>query len=518
MTEELKIVERRLVANGSVGRAEWQLREDKDGTTNWFPAFVNSDDSLMEPPPAWLPLPGSQWLFLECPIFEALYEGSRGGGKTLVLLMDFAREVGKGFGANWRGILFRKEYKDLDDVVKKLEEWMPRLFPGWNFLHSKSEYKAIWPTGEALLIRHLEKEEDYANYHGHEYPWLGFEELTQWEDDKPYKKMQSCCRSTIPGIPFRIRATTNPYGAGHNWVKKRFQLPHMRGKVVRDPGQMPRVAIHGSIHENFLLLHTQPHYLTILRQSTSSVAEAKAWMDGDWDVSAGGIFDDLWDNAVHVIPTFGPGKIPRGWTITRSYDHGQTHPFACLWWLESNGEPFTFEGKIIGPVRGDLILWMEWYGSTGEDNVGLKMPARKIARGIMDRENDEGVHRRVRPGPADSEIFNKSSDRQGRCPADDMEDEGILWERADKSPGSRKRGFEMGRTLLQDAKPPADRYREHPGLFICDRCVKWLELVPSAPRDTENPDDVPEKYEDHLIDASRYRWNFEVPRVWASGF
>ena len=31
-------------------------------------------------------------------------------------------------------------------------------------------------------------------------------------------------RSTMPGMPRKVRATTNPYGVGHNWIQLRFNL------------------------------------------------------------------------------------------------------------------------------------------------------------------------------------------------------------------------------------------------------------------------------------------------------
>jgi len=518
------VIDRRIVAGEPTGeRMEWQLVVQKDGTDIWLPRYLNDNDEILEEP-TWMPLPGSQFLFLQCPIFEALYEGTRGPGKTLTLLMDFTREVGKGYGSSWRGVLFRREYKDLDDVVKKIEEWFPLLWPGFRFLHSKAEYMAIWPSGEQLLLRAGESEEVYRTFHGHEYPWIGFEELTQWEDDGLFTKMQSCCRSSRPGLPCRVRSTTNPFGPGHNWVKKRYGLPGMRGKVIRLPGQNPRVAIHGSLSENFLLLHSTPNYVMTLRNSTKNPSEAKAWIEGDWNVTAGGMVDDLWRDKIHVLPDFPISMVPPGWTLTRAYDHGQSHPFAVGWWLESNGEPIELpNGRVVGNIRGDLILWHEWYGTNGEANTGLRMAAKKIAQGIFDREEDWSVRRgkewcRVLPGPADTEIFNRASDREGRCPADDMEDIGIVWERADKSPGSRKRGWEMLRTKLEGSVPNADGTREDPGLFVCAGCVHWLELIPPMPRDTRDQDEVPAKYEDHHADMTRYRLNWEVPIMWRRGF
>lgn len=516
-----EVIEEKIVATGGDGtKMVWEKILYEDFTDAWIPRVHYPNGKTEEP--LWMPLPGSQFVFLQCPIFEALYEGTRGPGKTLTLIMDFAKEVGKGYGMSWRGILFRRTFGDLDDVVKKIEEWFPQLYPGFQFLRSKAEYAAVWPTGERLLLRHMKDESDYDEYHGHEYPWIGWEELTQWATDKAYKLMFTCCRAAKPGVPCRVRSTTNPYGVGHNWVKKRFQLPNMRGRVIRRPGELPRVAIHGNLSENFLLLHSQPNYPIQIREAATNTAQAEAWLDGSWDVTAGGMIDDLWDESYHVLPPIPIGKIPRGWKVTRSYDHGQSHPFAVGWHLESNGEPIEVNGRLIGNVRGDLIMWMEWYGTSGNDNEGVRMRASKIGEGIYDREVDAGLRigdwSRVIPGPADTEIYNKASDRDGRCPADDMEDEDVYFERADKSAGSRKRGWEMLRTYLGDAVPNPDGSREKPGFFVCSNCYWWLHLCPQMPRAEDDLDEVPDSYEDHMADMTRYRLNWEVPGMWRRGF
>lgn len=181
------------------------------------------------------------------------------------------------------------------------------------------------------------------------------------------------------------------------------------------------------------------------------------------------------------------------------------------------------DGRLIGNVRGDIILWNEWYGTTGEVNKGIRLAARKIAAGIFDREVEWGLRypggrSRVQPGPADTEIFNKASDRDGLCPADDMEGEGIDWERADKSAGSRKRGWEMLRSKLQNAIPEPSGIREHPGFFVCEGCVWWLELCPPMPRDDRDLDEVPDNYEDHAADMTRYRLNWELPGMMRRSF
>ncbi len=516
MAKESVVLDKRIVADDKLGNEmAWFLHKYEDDTSQWVAQVTYESGKVAYP--VWMPLPGSQHTFLECPIFEALFEGTRGPGKTLTLIMDFAKEVGKGYGKAWRGIMFRQKLGDLDDVVLKIEEWMSRIHPGFRFRKSKADYSAVWPTGEELLLRHMEDERTYGEYHGHEYPWIGWEELTQWPNDKAYKMMMTCSRPPRPGVPCRIRSTTNPYGPGHNWVRRRFQLPQMRGHVIRNPGEMPRVAIHGTLSENFILLHDKPDYPIQVREGAANPAQAQAWLEGRWDITAGGMIDDIFDRNIHVLPTLPVELIPSGWIFTRAYDHGQSSPFSCGWFLESNGEPMVIGGRLIGNVRGDIILWNEWYGTTGADNTGVRLAARKIAAGIADRETEWGLrnsgslHSRVFPGPADTEIFNKASDRDGRCPADDMEEVGVDWERADKSSGSRKRGWEMLRTKLQNAIPNPDGTREHAGFFVCVDCFWWLELCPPMPRDEKDLDEVPDNYEDHCADMTRYRLNWERP-------
>lgn len=462
----------------------------------------------------WAPQAGSQTLFLSCPVFECLYEGTRGPGKTDALLMDFAREVGRGFGAAWRGVLFRQTYPQLADVIAKSKKWFHQIFPDAKYNESKTMW--TWGGGEALLLRHMAREDDYWNYHGHEYPWIGWEELTNWSDDRCYTVMMSCSRSSTPGMPRRYRSTTNPYGPGHNWVKRRWRLPSHRGRIikgeVRVSGREPdRVAIHGSLHENKVLLRADPDYIGRISAAARNNSERKAWLEGSWDIVAGGMFDDLWELGVHVLPRIPAEVIPRGWRIDRSFDWGSSKPFSVGWWAQSNGEPIVVGGRRIGAVRGDLIRIKEWYGCGAKPNEGVQMLASDIAEGIRDREEDWGLRGRVRPGPADSSIFDVEN---GNSVAVDMEKKGVRWEPADKRPGSRKQGWEQLRKMLKASFPNASGApRETPGLFVTQECTHFIELVPVLPRSDKDLDDVDTDAEDHIGDEARYRVRRDAPTV-----
>lgn len=451
----------------------------------------------------WAAQAGSQVLFLSSPVFETLFEGTRGPGKTDALLADFCQHVSQGFGAAWRGILFRSTYKQLSDVVAKSKVWFKQWFPGATF--NESDYVWTFPDGEQLLLRYMSKPADYDNYHGHAYPWIGWEELTNWAISEMYLKMFSCCRSTMPGMPRKVRATTNPYGRGHNWVKARFQLPGMRGKIIHTPGEPDRVAIHGHISENRILLDADPEYIKNIRASASNPSQLAAWLDGSWDVTSGGMFDDLWRVQVHSVPAF---QVPRSWTVDRSFDWGSSKPFSVGWWAESDGTELTLpSGRILQTVRGDLFRIGEWYGcKKGSENEGLRMLASDIADGIKFREMAMGLAGRVKPGPADPAIW---TDQNGNCIAKDMQAKGIRWEKADNS---RKQGWEQVRARLkgslnQDEEGNAlSGPREKAGLFVVgERCPAFVRTFPPLPRDDVDPDDVDSDVEDHAPDEARYR-------------
>lgn len=481
-------------------------------------------------PIGWEAQKGGQVRFLRSPLFEVLLEGNRGGGKTEVLLADFCQHCGirgpdkplAGYGRYWRGILFRKSYPDLADVIEKSHRVIPPLFPA--AVYNQQTHIWRWPWGESLRFAFAESEGDYWNYHGSEYPWIGWEELTTWSTDSLYLKMMSICRSSMPNMPRKYRSTTNPFGPGHSWVKTRFQLPQMRNGVihgeVNENGVLghDRGVVNVSLHENAALLAADPQYEATIMEAADDPVIMAAWINGRWDINAGGMFDDVFQFKTHVLPDFIP---PPSWRIDRAYDDGSSAPFAVGWFAESDGSDLLLpNGVTMQTVRGDLFLIKEWYGMSGKPgkNEGLKMDSWKITKGIVERELQWQIYGRVNDGPADSAIFARN---HGICVADDMRQpvmiegkqyRGITWTEADKRPGTRIAGWKQIRAALNGAIPdPRTGRREKPGLYICEGCPQWLRTVPTLPRDEDNLDDV-EFPEDHMGDMTRYRVH-NPPRI-----
>lgn len=475
--------------------------------------------SEREPPRViWAPLPGSQAMALSCPCDEILYEGTRGPGKTDAQLMFFRKHVGMGYGRFWRGIIFDREYKNLDDLIGKSQRWFPEFDDKVKFLASKSDYRWVWPTGEELLFRQIKKSTDYWNYHGQEFPFIGWNELSKYPTPELYDALLSCNRTSfiptkasgLAEIPLVIFSTTNPYGAGHNWVKARFIDAAPPGTVVkrytnvfnprtsqREDVVRTQVRLFGSYKENTFL---SPQYIAQL-ENIKDENKRKAWLWGDWDIVAGGALDDVWTDAV-IKPRF---KVPETWRIDRSFDWGSSHPFSTCWWAEANGEEATLpNGSKFCPVAGSLIQLGEWYGTKEiGSNAGLKMSGPDVARGVLARDEkllaDGWIETTPEPGPADNQIRDVR-EKDVDTIAKKMEDEGVFWLHSDKSPGSRKNGLQLVRDRLQSSATGIG-----PGLYFMDNCKATLATLPVLPRDEDDLDDVDTDSEDHIYDAVRYR-------------
>ncbi len=423
----------------------------------------------------WSPHPGSQTLFLTCPIFEALLEGSRGGGKTDALLMSFAQHVGRGFGAHWRGALFRLTYPQLADVVAKSKRWFYQIFPGVQF--NESDYVWKWPSGEMLFFRYGQSEDDYWNYHGHEYPWLGFEELTNWRSLSFYEAMMTTCRSSYAGMPRMVRATCNPYGPGHAAVKSRFQIGPAgisAGVVIRESGQQPKVRLHSDLRENPHLLENDPAYVSTL-EAIQDINRRRAWLEGSWEIHIGSFLEAVWQPVKHVVEPF---PVPASWRVWKAMDWGYARPYAVYWFaLDPDGVHY---------------IWRELYGYGGKENTGTREDAVTVAKKIQEIEaHDERLGYDYRQNLADPSIFSRIG--ADRSVGQVFRERGVFWQPAWNAQHSRVNGAQEIIRLLSE-----DR------LKVFSTCKHWLRTVPSLATNTTNPEDVDSDAEDHAWDATRY--------------
>ena len=289
-------------------------------------------------PVIWRPQLGPQQALLSCPIPDVFFGGARGGGKTDGLLGDFAAHAGR-HGVAARGVLFRRTYPELEEIERRCRELYLPLGAGYNAGSRTWQFS----NGATLRLRHLDRDEHADEYQGHQYTWLGFDELQSWPEPAPIDRLWATLRSAS-GVPCVRRSTGNPGGPGHQWVKRRYVDPAIPGTpfVYRPQPDLPfeieAVFIPSRLEDNPALLRNDPQYERRLA-AVGSDALYKAWRRGDWNV-AGGAALDL-DSRAHVVPCFEP---PAHWNWFASFDWGYAHPWVfCAYVADEDGTVYQVD-------------------------------------------------------------------------------------------------------------------------------------------------------------------------------
>lgn len=134
---------------------------------------------------------GCPWLF---------YGGARGGGKTYYLILDWLQSALL-YGKNWAGVIFRRTYPELEDVIKQAREILIPL--GAKYNGSTRIFRL--PNGATLKMRYIRNLQDVASYQGHEYQWIGIDEAGNFPSADILEQIwQSSRTSKIAGLPRRL--------------------------------------------------------------------------------------------------------------------------------------------------------------------------------------------------------------------------------------------------------------------------------------------------------------------------
>lgn len=439
---------------------------------------------------------------------EILYGGAAGGGKSHLLRL--AAILWCMMIPGLQVYLFRRTFPDLWKNHMEGPSGFPALLAplmaAKRVSINLSDGVVAFPNGSKIFLCHCQYEKDVIKYQGAEIHLLLMDELTHFTQ-KIYRFLRGRVRLGGLKVPAeykhlfpRIICGSNPGGVGHNWVKSSWvdmAAPMAIVRMDKKEGGMLRQYVPALLDDNPTLKENDPDYEDRL-EGLGDPNLVKAMKTGDWNIVSGGMFDDVYSSTVHELEPF---PIPFSWRIDRAFDWGSSKPFSVGWWAESDGTEATLpDGRKKAWPKGTLFRIAEWYGWNGQANEGCKMLAVEVARGIREREKDYPWGIRVQPGPADNSIFDAEN---GVCIADDMLKHGVRWERSDKSPGSRKTGWEAMRKMFKAAKKHP---MEEPGLFVFNNCRDgFIRTVPTLPRDERKTDDVDTDAEDHAGDEVRYR-------------
>ena len=238
---------------------------------------------------AWCPQAGPQALLLSCPADDILFGGARGGGKTDGLLGD-AGTYSQTWAPFFRGLLVRRTYDELDEVVARSHEIFHPLGAVWQ----AGRYTWRFPWGGFLKLRYLKRDEDASKYQGHSYNWLGEDEAGNFPNVGPLDKLSGTLRDKH-GVPIREVKTANPGGPGQAWLVDRYIKPAEPMVPHRDPvtGRV-RVYIPSRLEDNGALTSQDPGYRNRLKGTGPSWLVA-AWLKGDWYATQeGGVIKSKW--------------------------------------------------------------------------------------------------------------------------------------------------------------------------------------------------------------------------------
>jgi len=403
---------------------------------------------------------GPQTDFLSSPEDDVLYGGAAGGGKSVAIVVDPLRYCHR---PKHRALILRRTLKELRQLIDLSREYYTLAFPTAKFKESEK----IWafPSGAKVEFNYLEKDADVYQYQGQDYTYIAFDEITQLPTEFPWQYLQSRLRTSDPEIEVYMRATANPGGPGHGWVKARYIDPADPNTPFRGKDGLSRRFIPATLKDN-PHLYDDGRYMKML-ESLPEV-QRQQLLDGNWDIAEDQAFPEF-NKEVHVIAPF---KIPNSWQRIKGVDYGYSSPSAVLW-------------GAVDPTDGTLIIYKELYGKgyTGET----------LGRAIVDSEMEET---RDIPGVIDWAVFSRTGYTGP-----------TIGEILNRPPYSLKlrmadKNRKAGKVQLHERFRITETGR--PKLQIFSSCVNTVREVSSLTIDKNDPEDVDTRQEDHAYDALRY--------------
>lgn len=435
----------------------------------------------------WKPQP-RQAIFMARPEYEALYGGAAGGGKSDALVIEALRQVDKPW---YKALILRKTFPQLRELIDKSLLYYPRAYPKARY--NSSSHTWTFPSGGKIVFGSLNRPQDKVQYQGQAYDFIAFDELTHFTAEE-YAYLKSRNRPNGAGMRVYMRATANPGGTGHAWVKERFitagapMEPISETVTWRTPdgqehsGTQERIFVPSSVFDNEILLQNDPQY--IQRLASMPEAERNALLYGDWDSFSGQVFSEWRNDSTHYTDrrnthVIAPFRIPAEWSIWCGLDWGYSRPFSVGWYAVDRE-------RRLYHIR-------ELYGCTGTPNQGVMWEPSKLAREIKRIEGeDPNLKGRTIHRVGDPAIWQSDgTESVGAL----MERERVYFEKGDHARISGK--MQVHHRLAFDTNGV-------PMLYVFNTCKHFIRTVPNLVYDETDVEDVDTDGEDHIYDQCRY--------------
>lgn len=378
---------------------------------------------------------------------------------------------------NYRALVIRRNSTDLSDWIDRAVQ----LYTPMGAKVTGHPATITFPSGAIIRTGHLNDDQAYTKYMGHEYQKIVIEEATQIPDEVSYLKLISACRTTDPTITPQVFLTTNPGGIGHNWIKKRFiDIAPPMTPITKN--RRTFIYIPATVDDNPYLYENDPQYLDMLDALKDTDEQLwKAWRLGDWNVFAGMFFKTFRPD-IHVVPAF---NTKEDWVIEGGIDWGMTAPFVVL---------LAGIERVNHSESGRYFNRLHIYREiTGTETTPIDVGKLIIKQKEIDR---------IKFIYADPSIFNRGAD-MGEDIASQMSMAGKkINQILVKADNNRKLGLATIHQWLSMA-PDGKPY-----IQISNQCVNLINQLGSAvydEKDVEDIDDTPtDNHHWDCLDAGRY--------------
>jgi len=386
-----------------------------------------------------------------------------------------------------RYIIFRKNVKNLADIIQRAEELYPVIDPGakWNVM----EKRWTFTSGYKVDFAHLDGPNDHLGYHGQELTGVGIDQAEEIANEvRLFLVMQVRSKDADMRKLLFVRYTANPGGPHAEWVKRDFiQGCRPHNTVIKStvklrngtPREVTKAFVPATLYDNKYLASDGTYEANMMALPEHL---RRMYLEGDWDVVIGAYFANLWSRDLHVIPSF---SIPGHWPIKFGLDWGTTAPACTLWGTRDNdGNVYIIDelwrpgitGRTYGAAMLKRLELQKW-------SVERKWTAKDMY-GLIDRQAMAATAADVGSGGS-------------ATPA-----AGIQWCGWRIFPANKDRAAGNEQVLERLLKKPNGK----PSLFIFgDRCPNLIRTLPVLMSDPRNPEDVdPDAPDDHAFDALKY--------------
>jgi hypothetical protein len=197
-----------------------------------------------------------------------------------------------------------------------------------------------FPNGSLLKCGYIDALSDTAQFQGTEWQVIMIDELGLLIPEA-LPILHETLRSSNAAIPVRwLRATANPGGPSHAYVRSHFIDPSLDGrKIITDEQGRTTRFIRSSVYDN--VAHVGRKYVAIL-EGIEDPARRKSMLEGDFNAFFGQVFQE-WDATRHIV---GPRKdvhIPAEWRRFAGIDYGFSAPFAAIWLaIDNDGRAWAY--------------------------------------------------------------------------------------------------------------------------------------------------------------------------------